>query len=189
MPQRNVPSDEWVELVPSNFEDDYSVVVEDAPIYLYPGDKPAQPVAGLPIRAGAIQSGEVDRGTAIWGRSQTDVNATVRVVPGIRIDGSNERAVTVATNVQTDTYDRGADFSASSASGYPIDLNPDETIQQVLLSIVKTEVDVEITTVDGNVVTIPVDTKSVIDSYSAESVSIKNPNDATKRVAGGWAGE
>ncbi|GAB3315239.1 hypothetical protein [Haloplanus salinarum] len=186
MPSRNVPGDEWVELVPSTLEDDYSVVVEDAPIYLYPGDKPAQPVAGLPLRAGAIQSGELDRGVALWGRSQTDVDASVRVVPNIRIDGSNERAVTVSTSVQTDTYDRGGDFDTST---YPITIDPAETIQQVLLSIVNTEVDVEITTEDGDVVTIPVDSKSTIDSYSADEVAIQNPTDATQRVAGGWAGE
>jgi hypothetical protein len=183
---RNVPGDEWVELVPSTFEDDYSVVVEDAPIYLYPGDKPAQPVAGLPLREGAIQSGEVDRGVAIWGRSQTDVNASVRVVPNIRIDGSNERAVTVQTAVQSNTYDRGADFDTSA---FPIDLTPAETIEQVLLSIVEAEVEVELTTTDGATVTLPVDGKATIDSYSADEVHIRDPNNNTPRVAGGWAGE
>jgi len=188
MPSRNVPSDEWVELVPSTLEDDYSVVVEDAPIYLYPGDKPAQPVAGLPLRAGAIQSGQLDRGVALWGRSQTDVDASVRVVPNIRIDGSNERAVSVTTSVQTDTYDRGDDFDTDDSATYPIELNPDETIQHILMSIVGGEVDVEVTTTDGDVVTIPVDGKATIDSYSAESVTIQDGG-STPRVAGGWAGE
>ncbi|AUV82069.1 hypothetical protein C2R22_10755 [Salinigranum rubrum] len=187
MTAQNVPGDEWVELVPSNFEDDYSVVVEDAPIYLYPGDKPNRPVAGLPLRADAIQSGQVDRGVALWGRSQTDVDASVRVVPNIRIDGSNERAVTVSTSVQTDTYDRGDDFDTAS-DGYPVDLSPDETIQHLLLSIVEGEIDVELTTTDGDVVTIPVDGKASIDSYSVESVSISDPGSAP-RIAGGWAGE
>jgi len=185
---RNVPGDEWVELVPSTLEDDYSVVVEDAPIYLYPGDKPAQPVAGLPLRAGAIQSGQLDRGVALWGRSQTDVDASVRVVPNIRIDGSNERAVTVSTSVQTDTYDRGADFDTASGDSYPITIDPDETIQHVLLSIVGGEVEVEGTTTDGETVTIPVDGKATIDSYSFESVTIRDGG-TTPRVAGGWAGE
>jgi hypothetical protein len=185
--KRNVPGDEWVELVPSTLEDDYSVVVEDAPIYLYPGDKPARPVAGLPIRAGAIQSGQLDRGVALWGRSQTDVSASVRVVPNIRIDGSNERAVSVSTSVKTDTYDRGDDFD-TAADGYPIDLSPAETIQHLLLSIVGGEVDVELTTTEGDIVTIPVDGKASIDSYSVESVSISDPG-SSPRIAGGWAGE
>jgi hypothetical protein len=186
MAEETVPGDEWVELVPSNFEDDYSVVVEDAPIYLYPGDKPAQPVAGLPLREGAIQSGQLDRLTALWGRSQTDVNASVRVVPNIRIDGSNERAVTVQTAVQTDTYERGDQFDSSS---YPITLDPAETIQHVLLSVVNAEVAVEITTTDGDVVTLPIDTRSSIDSYTAEKVVIRDPNNSGARTAGGWAGE
>jgi hypothetical protein len=189
MGSRNVPGDEWVELVPSNFEDDYSVVVEDAPIYLYPGDKPAQPVAGLPLRAGAIQSGQVDRGVALWGRSQTDVDASVRVVPNIRIDGSNERAVTVSTSVQTDTYDRGDDFDTGGSDSFPIELNPDETIQHVLLSIVEGEVAVEGTTTDGDVVTIPVDTRNTIDSYSFESVTISDTSGSAPRIGGAWSGE
>ena len=189
MGEKSVPGDEWVELVPSTLEDDYSVVVEDAPIYLYPGDKPARPVAGLPLRAGAIQSGELDRGVALWGRSQSDVDASVRVVPNIRIDGSNERAVTVSTSVQTDTYDRGADFDTGAGDSYPITIDPVETVQHVLLSIVDGEVDVEVTTTDGDVVTIPVDTRSTVDSYSAEQVVISDPSGSAPRVAGGWAGE
>lgn len=189
MGSKTVPGDEWIELVPSTFEDDYSVVIEDAPIYLYPGDKPAQPVAGLPLRDGAIQSGEVDRGVALWGRSQTDVDATVRVVPNIRIDGSNERAVTVSTSVQSNTYDRGASFDTGAGDSYPINIAPSETVEQVLLSIVGGEVDVELTTTDGDVVTIPVDAKATIDSYSCDSVDIKDPSGSAPRVAGGWAGE
>jgi hypothetical protein len=189
MGEKNVPGDEWVELVPANFEDDYSVVVQDAPILLYPGDKPAQPTAGLPLRAGAIQSGELDRFTALWARSQTDVDATVRVVPNIRIDGSNERAVTVQSNVQTDTYDRGGDFDTGDATSYPIEIDPAETIQHVLLSIVEGEVDVEVDTTDGDVVTIPVNAAATIDSYEADAVTIRDAAGNTPRIAGGWAGE
>lgn len=189
MAAKNVPGDEWVELVPETLEDDYSVVVEDAPIYLYPGDKPARPVAGLPLRDGAIQSGELDRGVALWGRSQTDVAASVRVVPNIRIDGSNERAVSVSTSVQTDTYDRGDEFDTGAGDTFPVSFSPAETIQQVLLSIVDSEVTVELTTTDGDVVAIPVDGKATIDSYSCESVEIQDTQGTAPRVAGGWAGE
>lgn len=187
MPSRSVPSDEWVELVPETLEDDYSVVVEDvAPIYVHPGSKPAQPVAGLPLRAGSIQSGKLDRGVALWGRSQTDVDGSARVVPNIRIDGSNERAVSVSTSVQTDTYSRGDSFDGPAL---PYTINPTETVEQLLLSIVGAEIDVEVTTVDGDVVTIPVDTKTTLDSYSAETVVLRDPGGNAPRVAGGWAGE
>jgi hypothetical protein len=189
VPSRNVPGDEWVELVPSTLEDDYSVVVEDAPIYLYPGDKPARPVAGLPLRAGAIQSGQLDRGVALWGRSQTDVDASVRVVPNIRIDGSNERAVSVSTSVQTDTYERGAEFDTGASDSYPVTLDPAETIYHVLLSIVEGEVDVKVTTEDGDVITLPVDSKTSLESYSADKVEIQDPSGNAPRVAGAWGGE
>jgi hypothetical protein len=108
------------------------------------------------------------------------------VVPNIRIDGSNERAVTVQTAVQTDTYERGDDFDTST---FPIDLSPAETIQHVLLSIVENEVEVKLTTTDGDIVTIPVNSKSVIDSYSADEVLILDPAGNKPRIAGGWAGE
>lgn len=185
MPERTVPGDEWVELIPETLEDDYSIIVKDAPVYLAPGDEPAVPVRGLPIQSGAIQSGELDRGVALWGRSQVDTPASVRVVPNIRIDGSNERAVNVSTNVKTGSYPRGADFDTSA---YPVELTPEETIQQLLLSIVGGEIAVEITTTDGDIVTVPVNNKSTIDSYDMESVTLKDPNGTAPRVAGAWAG-
>lgn len=186
MPEKTVPPDEWVELIPATLEDDYSIIVKDAPVYLSPGDEPARPVAGLPLQDGAIQSGVLDRGVALWGRSQVDTPANVRVVPNIRIDGSNERAVSVSTNVKTGSYPRGDGFDTST---YPVNIAPDETIQQLLLSIVGGEIAVEITTTDGDVVTLPVNGKSTIDSYDMQEITIQDPNGTTPRVAGGWAGQ
>jgi len=189
MPSKSVPGDEWTEIVGFSLEDDYTVIVEDAPIYLAVGDKPTQPVAGLPLRKGVMHSAHIDRGDEVYARSQTDVAATVRVVPSIRIDGSNERAVSVQTSVQTDTYERGGSFDTDDGDSYPIEIDPAETVEQVLLSIVGGEVDVELTTEDGDTVTLPVDSKSSIDSYSCESVSILDSTGAAPRIAGGWAGE
>jgi hypothetical protein len=186
VPETTVPPDEWVELIPETLEDDYSIIVEDAPVYLSPGDEPARPVAGLPLQDGAIQSGVLDRGVALWGRSQVDTAASVRVVPNIRIDGSNERAVSVSTNVKTGSYPRGDDFDTTS---YPVEIAPEETIQQLLLSIVGGEIAVDVTTTDGDVITLPVDGKATIDSYDMDEITINDPNGATPRVAGGWAGE
>jgi hypothetical protein len=186
VPERTVPGDEWVELIPETLEDDYSIIVKDAPVYLAPGDEPAVPVKGLPIQSGAIQSGELDRGIALWGRSQVDTPASVRVVPNIRIDGSNERAVTVSANVKTGSYPRGASFDTST---YPVTISPGETIQQLLLSIVGAEIAVEVTTTDGDVITLPVNSSAVIDSYDVESIQIQDPNNSGARVAGSWAGE
>lgn len=188
MPTKTVSSNEWTELVPSNAENDYSVVVEEQSILLFVGEKPAQPVAGLPLRNGAIYSLEADRFEGIYARAQGDVDAEVRVVPNLRIDGSNERAVTVSTNVQTDTYDSGGSFDTGASDGYPVEIDPAETIQQVLLPIVDGEVEVEVTTTDGSTVTLPVNGKATIDSFSAEKVVIRDGG-TTPRVAGGWAGE
>lgn len=181
-----VPPDQWTELVPETYEDDYSFVIRDAPVYISVGDEPARPVAGLPLQDGVIQSGEIDRGDAIYARSQVDTAASIRVVPGIRIDGSNERAVTVSANVQTDSYPRGDSFDTSS---YPVTIDPPETVQEVLLSIVNAELAVTITTTDGDTIVLPINSKSTIDSYDMDKVEITDPNNSGSRVAGGWAGK
>jgi len=164
-------------------------VIENSPIYLAIGDKPERPVAGLPLRSGVMHSAEIDRGERVYARSQTDVSADVRAVPGIRIDGSNERAVSVDGNVHTNTYDRGADFDTGGADSFPVEISPSETVEQVLISVIEDEVGVEFTTEDGDTVTIPVTGPSTIDSYSSSSVTLTDTNGTAPRVAGGWAGE
>jgi len=101
---------------------------------------------------------------------------------------TNQKAIR-ETKSKTAGYPNGGSFDTSAASSYPIDINPAETIQHILLPIVNTGVDLELTTTGGDVLTIPVETKSSIDSYAVDRAVIKNPTDATKRVAGGWAGE
>jgi hypothetical protein len=70
-----------------------------------------------------------------------------------------------------------------------VNISPSETIQQLLLSIVGGEIAVEITTTDGDVITLPIDSSAVIDSYDIQSLSINDPNNNGPRVAGSWAGE
>lgn len=188
MPSKSVPPDEWVEVIASTFEDDYSIVVEDAPVLLSPGDKPARPTSGLPIQDGAIQSGQLDRGVSLWARSQVDSSASVRVVPDIRIDGSNERAVQVSTTIESNSYRRGGDFDSESDS-FPIEIAPAETIQQILLPIVSGEILLEITTTDGDSINMPITGKATVDSYQMDSVRILDTTGTDPRVAGGWAGE
>jgi len=190
VPTETVPGDDWFELVGSSLEDDYTFVVGDrAPIYLAVGDRPTGPVDGIPIGTGAMYSAEINRGDEVWVRSQTDKPASVRAVPGIRVDSSTERAVTVQASLRANTYDRGGDFDTGDADTFPISINPEERVEQVLLPIVEGEVDVELTTVDGDVVTLPVAKEAAIDSYSCNSVQITDPSGSAPRVAGGWAGE
>jgi len=100
---------------------------------------------------------------------------------------TNQKAIR-ETKSKTAGYPNGGSFDTSATASYPITIDPAETVQQVLLPIVGGEVDVEVTTTDGDVVTIPVDGKAAIDSYSAEKVVIYDGG-TTPRVAGGWAGE
>jgi hypothetical protein len=186
MGKKDVPSDEWVQLIAPSFEQDYTIVIEDTPIYVYPGDQPARPVAGIPFGQESKLSGQLDSGIALWGRSQTDTDASVRVVPNLRIEETTERNVTFSAMVETDTYERGDDFDSTT---YPINVDPEETIHEIFLSIVNTEVDVEITTTEGDVVTLPVAGESVINSFTIDSFTIDNPNSAGERTAGGWAGD
>lgn len=87
------------------------------------------------------------------------------------------------------SYPNGASFDTTSGDSFPITINPTENIEEVLLSIVGTEVDLELSTIGGDTVTVPIDSKSAVDSYSATSIEIKNPSDSTQRIAGSWAGE
>lgn len=105
MAQTQVPGDQWVELIPETLEDDYTLSVEGAPVYVSPGDKPARPVAGIEIKEGATHSGELDRGVALWGRSQLSTPAQVRVVPNLRLN-STQRTVDVFTTVETQSFNR-----------------------------------------------------------------------------------
>jgi hypothetical protein len=105
VPKTSIPPDDWVELIPESLEDDYTIQIEDAPVYLSPGDEPARPVEGIEVAQDSKQSGQLDRGTALWARAVHTTPATARVVPSLQLK-STERNVEVFNSVETNTAQR-----------------------------------------------------------------------------------
>lgn len=189
MGRRTISSETWTEIVGRDLVGTYSIVVEDAPIYLSPGERPETAPAGLPIRQGSIQSIEIDRLDKVYARPQDEQDATVRVVPDLSIEGSNERNVAVQASVDSGRYPEGDSFDTGSGDSFPIDFDPAAVVKTINLTIVEGEVEIEVTTSANETVTLPVDSKTSLTDYVIDSFKISDPNGTAPRVAGGWAGE
>ena len=186
MSRKTVDGESWTELVGANFEDDYSIVVGSGGggIYFVVGDKPAQPVAGLPLSGGAIYSAVADRGERIYARSQTDAPVEVRVVPNVRIDGSNERAVSVQTSVQTNVFTRGGEFETTTS----VDVDPDEVVRDVTITASGPNSTLDVVTTEGDEISAPLKGGTgSFDKWKIQSFTARDPDGNT--VAGVWAGE
>ncbi|WP_178917694.1 hypothetical protein [Natronomonas gomsonensis] len=131
----------------------------------------------------------LDFSDGLWMETVSSSTSQVQVLKGVALERNVRRDVRVSATVSSNTYPNGADFDTAAGDSYPVEMTNSGTIEEVLLSIVEGEVNVEIDTVDGGTVVIPVDQKASIESYSAESVTITDPSGTTPRVAGGWAGE
>lgn len=88
MSKRNIPPDEWIELVAETLEDEYTILVEDGELLLTVGDKPQRPDVGIPLAPGAKHSGTVDRGDAIWARAAGSSDVTARAVSGLQLEST-----------------------------------------------------------------------------------------------------
>lgn len=151
--------------------------------------------AGFPLRSDdeiPVNEEEGWAGTSgadgLWVETVGSRSGKVEVLKGVALTRNVRREVEVAATVSSNTYPVGDSFDTGAGDNYPLSFSNDGTIEELLFSIVKGEVLVEISTVDGDTVKIPIDDKATIDSFSAESVSISDPGTAP-RIAGGWAGE
>jgi hypothetical protein len=195
-PEYDVPNGEWVEVIsyadaqaalgdaPDAVDREngrFDLSVADNSVYLSHSDSISTKLARGPYPPGV--SGPIDPvGQPVYARAESGVATVSADREGFIFD---ENSVTVETSISRG-YENGASFDSAS---YPITFDPQETIREILLSSVPTAVDVEITTISGDVITLPVDTKSSIDSFETDSFEIKNPTDGTKATAGAWAGE
>jgi hypothetical protein len=184
MPSKSAPAGEWTEIVGASFEDDYTVVVDGADAYVDVGDKP---VAGIPLSEGTLYSLEVDRGEEVYARGKGG-DAEIRAVPGVRVDGSNERRVTVATTITSDSYENG-DWESVDGSAYNYTFDPGETIRELLVADAG-DITLEVTTVGGDTFDVDVTGGSAtFDRWAIDSVVAKDPNGTTAPLSWGWAGE
>jgi len=99
-------------------------------------------------------------------------------------------AVRAVGEFKTDTSQTQANGAAfDDSGGFPVTVDPTETIQELLFHVVGAEVSVEITTSAGDTFTIPVDGPAVFNRWEIDSIVISDPNGNTPRCEGSWAGE
>lgn len=195
MSTKTVPASSRVQILTQDLLDNDAFTLfndeagADASIYASEDDEGA----GLPFRAGdeipvPEESGFLSSPGAdgLWLETDSDNSTDITVLKGVALDRNVRRNVEVTANVTTDRYPNGDAFDAST---FPIDISPSETIYELQLSIVGAEVEVELSTTGGDTVPIPVAQPAVLNGHSCDSVQIKDPNNNTPRVAGGWAGE
>jgi len=176
-------------------DDDYTLRAEEGGPDMRIYSSETQEGLGFPLRSDDEIPIEEEDGfytdelaDGIWIETVGGDSGTVEVLRGIALDRNVRREVEVAATVSSNTYPAGADFDTADGDTYPIELTNDGRIEEILLSIVEGEVDVEIETADGDTVVIPVTQSASIESYSCNSVTIRDGG-TTPRVAGGWAGE
>jgi hypothetical protein len=106
----------------------------------------------------------------------------------VRGSGGQPIATSAIGSIDTNDYGSGGGYDEDGSS-YPYSLNPAETIKELGFQIVDAEILVTITTVEGDVVEIPVASPSTYDRWDIDSVEITDPNGNTPRIAYWWAGE
>lgn len=199
---RDVPTNEWVELVSAVEEGWYSLQIEGDDVDLAFDEKPNQPEAGVRGREGDFLPIEVTDLDGVYAKAK-EVGATVRAATGRverqarrdqRVSGQDPTgdyspvSVTTGGTVQTNNYSAAGGFDYDG-SAYPYTVNPSETIQ--FLHITQAgDIVAHVTTVSGDTADIPLAGGSgVIDWLEIDSVEFRDPNGTTARIAGSWGGE
>jgi hypothetical protein len=195
---KTVPADERIQLLTDSMlhADEFTIRAREGGEDMRLHSSETQEGKGFPLRSDdelAIREedgfGGVGSSDGLWIETEASKAGEVEVLRGIALERNVRREVEVAATVSSNTYPAGADFDTGASDTYPVELTNDGRIEEVLLSIVESEVDVELETADGDTVTVPVDDSASIDSYSCTSVTIRDPIGNGPRVAGGWAGE
>jgi len=106
----------------------------------------------------------------------------------VRGSGSDPVSVSNRGSLDTNDYPEGNAFD-DDAGGYPISVNPAETIKEIGFTVVESEIGVEIHTTSGTVFTFPLDTNYTFDRWDVDKYVLKDPNSNTPRVGHWWAGE
>ncbi|MFC7131655.1 MULTISPECIES: hypothetical protein [Salinibaculum] len=105
--------------------------------------------------------------------------------------------VPIATNtngtVETDNYSEGGVFAAGGNSGnaYPLEVNPAETIQEIIVTQVGDAIVADYTTVSGTTLTdVPLNGRTLTqDTLELDSITLKDPDGTGALTEGWWIGE
>lgn len=102
-------------------------------------------------------------------------------------------ATAIVTETQIDaqaatTYPRG-DVLQVDGTAYPYTVDPEETIEELLIHNVGAQIDAVITTTGGSQFAIPIDNPAVFNRWAVEKVQFVDPNNTSAQLAVSWAGE
>lgn len=102
--------------------------------------------------------------------------------------GGTPVATSTAGTVETDNYPNGDAFE-DDGSGYPVAVNPADTIQELTITTAG-DVYARITTTGGDTFDLALaGSIGVWDKWEIDSVEFRDPKGTGARIAGGWAGE
>jgi len=106
----------------------------------------------------------------------------------VRGSGGQPIATSAIGSIDTNDYQAG-DAGDEDGSSYPYAINPAETIKEFAFAIVNAEIAAKITTIGGDVFTVPIASPTVVDRWDIDSVELQDPKGKAARVAWWWAGE
>lgn len=106
----------------------------------------------------------------------------------VRGAGAQPLATTTNGTVQTDNYEAGAAYDFDG-SAYPYQVNPAETIQELLVTR-SADVVARITTIQGDTFDFELaGTTGSFEGWEIDQIEFQDPNGTAARISGGWAGE
>ena len=107
----------------------------------------------------------------------------------VRGSGAEPISTTAASAFEIDKYREGAVFDFDG-SAYDYSVDPTETIQELLITVAPSS-ELDITTRSGTTIEgFPLNGATLaLNTIEIDSVTFKDPNSTTARVAGMWVGE
>lgn len=106
------------------------------------------------------------------------------------VRGSGARPVSVGLNgsIETNDYDYGDAFD-HDGSAYPYEINPAETIQELIITEAG-DVVARITTVGGDTFDFRLrGSNGAFNRWNIDKVVLRDPQGTAAPISGGWAGE
>jgi hypothetical protein len=124
----------------------------------------------------------------IWMETIGDTPTEITILKGVALERNVRRDVQVSAVVTTDSYEYGDGFDYDG-SGYPHTVDPERTIQELLITEAG-DIVATITTTSGDTFDFSLAGKEgAFNTWQIDSITFKDPNGTTARLAGGWSGE
>lgn len=198
MPVKNVPGDERVQIVSEDILDSDAVTiraVEDGTdVRLFSSEAEEGP--GIPLRADDEIPVEEEEGFSnasttdgLWAETADSGSTQLIILKGVALKRNVRRRVetTVSNIIETNNYVQGDDFEVDG-SAYPYTYDPSFVVQEVLITE-SADVVMDVTTVDDNVISIPLKGALLVEDHLAiKQIEFRDPNGTAAPIAGSYHG-